>query len=131
MERLPEGLRIFLCYATEDEPDARALRRLLSEESRGASFDDCSSRNGFNADWRRQAWEKIASCDAVACLVGDATHLSEPVHWEIEAAATLGKRILAYALAPSSNVIPGALRVRGVAVRRLAPEPARELIGAA
>ena len=126
MERLPDGLRIFLCYASEDERDAGRLKRLLSVESRGSRFDACSVRRGFHEDWRRRAWEKIAACDAVVCLVGETTHLSEPVNWEIEAAAAMGKRILAYTLAPSFRAAPDALRARGVPVRRLAPEPARE-----
>lgn len=124
MERLPDGLRIFLCYATEDERDAGRLKRLLSEESRGSRFDACSAQYEFHENWRRRVWEKIAACDAVACLVGETTYLSEPVNWEIEAAAAMGKRILAYALAPSFRAAPDALRARGVPVRRLEPEPA-------
>ena len=131
MERLPERLRIFPLLRDGGRAGCSRIEAAALRGEQGASFDDCSARGGFNADWRRQAWEKIAACDVVACLVGDATHLSEPVGWEIEAAAAQGKQIFAYALAPHSCVIPGALRVRGIAVRRLATESARELVGAA
>ena len=120
MERLPAGARVFLSYATEDERRTRRFRQFLYEENAVAAFDDCSVRNGFRENWRQEAWEKIAACDAVACLVGEETYLSEPVSWEIEAAVALGKPVLAFTLVPFPVVVPRALQDNGIGILRFA-----------
>ena len=116
---MTDARRVFLSYATEDEEHAAYFRRLASEERAGLTFDDCAVRDGFSEDWRGRVREKLAACDVVACLVGEGTHLSEPVGWEIGAAIALGKPVVAYALVPRPVVVPKVLRENGVRMRRL------------
>ena len=125
MERLPAGARVFLSYATDDERRTRRFRQFLYEENDVAAFDDCSVRDGFRENWRQEAWEKIAACDVVACLIGEKTYLSEPVNWEIETALGLGKTTLAYVL-PSAVVLPPALRDNGIRACMIDLQPDRE-----
>ena len=121
MNGLTAATRVFLSYATEDEEHAARFRQLISEEQMGLTFDDCAVRHGFSENWRVRVREKIAFCDAVACVVGEGTHLSEPVGWEIEAAITLGKPVFAFTLVPSPVVVPKALRDNDVGVHHLSP----------
>ena len=119
MERLSGVSRVFLSYATEDEEYTASFRRLASEQYAELRFDDCAVRDGFSENWRATVWEKLAACDVVVCLVGEGTYLSEPVGWEIEAATTLGKPVIAYTLVPWPVVVPRVLREHGVGMRRI------------
>ncbi len=121
MDGLGSATRVFLSYATEDEEHAARFRQLISEARAGLIFDDCAVRDGFSENWRARVREKISACDAVVCLVGEETYLSEPVGWEIEAAAMLDKPVLAFTLVPWPVVVPKALRGHGVGMHRLAP----------
>lgn len=121
MNGLADASKVFLSYATEDEEHAARFRRLISEDRAGLTFDDCAVRDGFSENWRLRVRQKIALCDVVACLVGEETHLSEPVGWEIEAAVTLGKPVLAFTLVSWPVVVPKALRDHGVEMQRIAP----------
>ena len=120
MNGMTGASKVFLSYATEDEEHAACFRRLAWEKRAELTFEDCAVRDGFSADWRAMVQEKIAVSDVVACLVGEETHLSEPVGWEIEAAITLGKPVLAFILVPWPVVVPEVLRDNGVGVHRLA-----------
>ena len=111
---LATASKVFLSYTTEDEEHAACFRRLAWEKRAELTFEDCAVRDGFSADWRAMVQEKIAVSDVVACLVGEETHLSEPVGWEIEAAISLGKPVLAFALFPWPVAVPGALRSHGI-----------------
>ena len=128
MNELAEASKVFLSYATEDEPVAGRFRQLAWEEVAGLTFYDCAVRDGFNENWRQEALEKIAASDVVACLVGETTYLSEPVNWEIETADRLGKKTVAYAFTPVA-VLPTALWDSGVEVRRLSSQPSLESAG--
>lgn len=121
MNGLATATRVFLSYATEDEEHAACFRRLVSEQRAELTFDDCAVRDGFNENWRLRVREKIAACDVVACLIGEETYLSEPVDWEIEAAVTLSKPVLAFALAAWPVAVPKALQNHGIGMHRLDP----------
>ena len=64
--------------------------------------------------WKRDVEGIIRSCTATICMVGDTTHRSEAVNWEIRKSAALGKLVLAFYLQSTSASIPTALFEIGV-----------------
>ena len=111
-----KALSVFLSYATEDESHARSLQRVLGTRSPSISFEDCAVVDGFDEEWRRTVLSKMKRCEAVVCLVGPKTHLSEPVNWEIEVTAKQGKPIVALSLEPNVAPLPRALEALGVSL---------------
>jgi len=57
---------------------------------------------------RRVISQRISNCGRLLCIVGEETHTSEWVTWEIEKAVELGKSIIAVKTA-KSNTTPLAL----------------------
>lgn len=107
---------IFVSYRADNE--GKLYKNLLvawSNNDNGhfdIKFRDSSigvSLNSTNASYiRRVIKEKIKSSSTILCLIGENTHSSEWVNWEIEIASELGKKIVAVKI-KNSYVSPSAI----------------------
>lgn len=94
--------KIFVSYRADEE--GRRYKNLLvawseNENFPRISFYDTSigtSINSVNAYYIKQViLDRIKNSNIVLCLIGENTHQSEWVNWEIEKAKELNKRIIA------------------------------------
>lgn len=105
--------RMFVSY---DHDNDRLYRRLLEAWNAGSEFvlDFSDPAPGFSAGGldaaalRRAVAGKIGEAEIFLCLVGQHTHNSPWVAWEIAQAAALGKEIVAVKI-DSSNATPAGL----------------------
>lgn len=94
--------KIFVSY--KDDYEGRTHKNLLVAWSENKNFPEISfydnsvgtSINSTNAYYIKQViLEKIKKSDVFLCLIGEHTHKSEWVKWEIEKAKELDKQIVA------------------------------------
>lgn len=94
--------KIFISYRNDRE--GGMYKELLVAWSKNpifpdVSFEDISIGTSINSDdayyIKRRINEKIQSADLILCLVGENTHKSDWVNWEIETAYNMGKPISA------------------------------------
>lgn len=97
------GKKVFVSYHSAKE-DTRYKNLLVAWSSNDngtfdIKFDDTSvgvSINSDNATYiKRVIKTKISDCSVFLCLVGENTHNSDWVKWEIDTAVELGKKIVA------------------------------------
>ena len=89
---------VFLSFVAEDLDRVNLFRGQARNKNSSLSFDDYSVRVPYtstNADYiRSQIRAKIRQASVLICLIGKTTHTSPWVQWEINTAATEGKRLL-------------------------------------
>lgn len=102
-----DTLHVFFSYRTDDKDRVRDVNAALRQLLPSFPFDDVSLRVPFTDDWQTHALTVLESCHAFVCVVGQDTHASGPVDWEIRQAHRLGKPLTItrlsheYALPPS------------------------------
>jgi hypothetical protein len=92
--------KTFLSFRGEDEFKVWTLRGLAEFKNVAFDMDDVSLRKAVESKddtyIRSIIRDKIRSCDACVCLLGENTHRSRKwVPWEIDLAVQEGKRLLA------------------------------------
>lgn len=102
--------KIFVSY--RDDEEGRTHKNLLVAWSENKSFPEISfydnsvgtSINSENAKYiKYKISDKIANSNVFLCLVGEHTHKSEWVAWEIKKAKELGKKIIAVKISKNYN----------------------------
>ena len=90
--------RVFLSFKIEDKPYVDGIRLMKFHPSTSLEFYDESVRspyNSVNANYiRGKIKAKIERCSRTICLLGEHTHASEWVNWELETAIANGHKIL-------------------------------------
>lgn len=95
--------KTFVSYRADSE-GTRYKNLLVAWSNHSTRFPDIKFRdesigvsiNSIDANYiKRRIKEKIESSDVFLCLVGENTHKSDWVNWEIEQAALLNKKIVA------------------------------------
>jgi len=102
-------LNVFLSFATEDKHLVDLFRGQAKNEHSGLEFRDYSVKEPFDAAWKINCERIIGLCSVLICLVGEDTHRSDAVNWEIKKAEELGKGIMAVCLAKPDPPLPEAL----------------------
>lgn len=92
---------VFISFAMADRWARDLLVRELRRPGVGLEFVDLSIREELGSSWRESCRERIGRSDGTVVLLGESTHSSGPVRWEIEETLHQGKRMFAV------NVPPG------------------------
>lgn len=125
---------VFLSFVEEDLELVRLFRGHARNKNSALSFDDYSVKVPYNskdaAYIRTKIAAKIQASSVLVCLVGEDTHKSAWVNWEIRTAADKGKTIIGVRLASSrTDVLPSALTEAGAKVSGWNIDSIVELIG--
>ncbi len=100
---------VFLSFTMEDR-DLVNLFRAQAESSQSALvFRDYPIKEAFEYAWKTNAERLIRSCSVTICLIGETTHRSKAVDWEIRRSAELDKSIVAVAIASPTPIVPPSL----------------------
>lgn len=90
--------RIFLSFKIEDKPYVDGIRLMRFHPGTSLDFYDESVRTPYNSVdagyIRGKIKAKIERCSRTICLLGDQTHTSKWVNWELETARAYGHQIL-------------------------------------
>ena len=111
-------MNIFLSYKWEDRAYVNGLAGLLKNPNNEYRHIPINERE----DYRNQGREAVRNylrglineCDAIICLVGENTHSSDWVKYEVEVARSLGKNIIAVRINNTSGGLPSLLRSWGI-----------------
>ncbi len=89
---------VFLSFVEEDLELVKLFRGQARNKNSALAFDDYSVKAPYNstdADYiRAQIMAKIRVSSVLLCLIGQHTHKSKWVEWEIETAVELGKKVI-------------------------------------
>ncbi|MEI6077910.1 MAG: TIR domain-containing protein [Verrucomicrobiota bacterium] len=99
----------FRIFFSNRNTDRNRVDRLLAElESLlpNMPFEDVSKEVPISDQWQVVATTIFASCDAVVCLVGQDTHESEAIAWEIREAHRLNKPLVIVKMSPEHALPP-------------------------
>lgn len=101
------GKHAFLSFVVEDKDLVTLFRGQARNKNSDLEFNDYSVTVPFNsedADYiRSRITERIKDASITICLIGEDTHKSSWVEWEIGKSDNLGKRLLGVRLHSSSN----------------------------
>lgn len=114
-EGLPTKRNVFLSHRREHQD---LVDRFCAQFARGPvalSLYEYSPRIASGDEWKLDVERIIRSCAATICLVGDTTHRSGPVNWEIRKSTAIGRAVLGVYLQSVTATIPPALSEIGVA----------------
>ena len=125
--------RVFLSFAAEDLPQVRGLRLLKDNPNFELDFYDESVRepvDSRNADYiKRVIRDRIRRCSVTACLIGETTHQSKWVEWELETSDEERNKIIVMALKGIDRaVLPQFVKDRGLTFHAWDPEYLARLI---
>lgn len=108
--------RVFLSFKMEDKKQVDGVRLLSWHKHVSLEFYDESVRIAYkseNAPYiRSKIREKINRSSVTVCLLGQNTHQSEWVNWELETSVELKKAVILMGLpnGPTSLKLPAAVR---------------------
>jgi hypothetical protein len=109
--------RVFLSFKGEDKPQVDDFRSKAKDQNSDIDFIDYSLNVPFrseNAEYiKRGIRERIKASSVTVVLVGEQTHESEWVDWEIRESISQGKGVIAVSL-PTSGRPPVALADHGI-----------------
>src|ERR1051325_12181979 len=111
------ALNVFVSY---DYDNDKHYKRLLQAWSANSQFNleffdqsvDVSVNSIQAGPIRRVISQRISKSDLLLCIVGEETHHSDWVDWEIEKADELGKKIVAVKV-ERDNITPSAIYGKG------------------
>jgi len=106
---------VFLSFEAGDVTLVNLFRGQAKNKNNDLEFSDYSVKDAFdsqNADYIRQQITKLIKMASVTiCLIGNDTHKSRWVNWEIGKSAELGKKLLGVRLHSSDDdIVPKALK---------------------
>ncbi len=125
--------RVFLSYAYEDIQQVRGLKILLANPNYDLDFYDESlgtAVNSQDADYVKSViGDKIRRSSVTVCLIGDGTHKSSWVNWELEKSIEEGNKIIAMALKGiTSATLPPLIKENGLTFHEWSPKYLGDLI---
>jgi hypothetical protein len=111
--------RVFLSFIAEDKDHVQGLRLLAKNPNFDIEFYDESVRTPFDSNdaeyIRRQIREKINRTTVTVCLIGEQTHNSRWVDWELRVSDEKGNKIIAMALKGVERaVLPSLIKEKGL-----------------
>jgi hypothetical protein len=77
------GPRAFISFQMEDKWARDFLLQNARDKRTDIAFVDYSVQDPFNSAWKTQCRDRIAKTKGTIVLVGQTTHKSEAVKWEI------------------------------------------------
>lgn len=111
-----EGQRnVFISFdVDEDESQVRFLASQAKDDRFPFHFRDYSVKEPFEEKWKERVRERISQTSAVIVAIGEKTHESKAVDWEIREAHRQGKKVIGVRLYKDENhKVPEAIREHG------------------
>ena len=111
-------IKIFLSYKWEDRESANVLEGLLKNPNN--KYQHLTEREQEDVRNKGENAVKnylkgiIQDCDALICLIGNDTHNATGVRYELEAAKSLSKKIVAVRIPQTTGGLPSILRSWGI-----------------
>ena len=113
MAKKLDRTNIFVSHYHEDERQIKALKSLMGEhyEMKNSSVTSEKFNRAKNPDYIKSLLKPLISwAGTFICLIGENTHNSEWVDWEIRQAGKMGKRIIGvYCHGATDADVPDAL----------------------
>ncbi len=109
------GRNVFVSYDMDnDKGMVTFLTSQAKDERFPFVFRDYSVKEPFENKWKSQVRDKISQTSAVIVGIGEKTHQSKAVDWEIREAHRQGKKVIGVRLQSSQNHrVPSALNEYG------------------
>ena len=107
-------VRVFLSFTTEDGAAAESLRENLEQRFPYLEILEHPVQESYEQDWKSHCEKKINQSEFVICLVGDSTHSSAAVAWEIGTGLALGKDIVAIQVVDGAPLLPEILQANSI-----------------
>ena len=85
---------VFISFDVDDEGMVNLLRHQAKDERFPFEFRDYSVKDPFEEGWKDEVSNLISLSSAVIVAIGENTHESEAVNWEIEEAHEQGKMVI-------------------------------------
>ena len=111
-----EGRRnVFISFdADEDKAQVRLLASQAKDGRFPFHFRDYSVKEPFEEKWKQGVRERISQTSAVIVAIGERTHESSAVDWEIREAHRQGKKVIGIRLYKDKNHrVPKAIKEHG------------------
>ncbi|MHA1146349.1 MAG: TIR domain-containing protein [Candidatus Helarchaeota archaeon] len=111
-------MNIFISYKWEDNTQYNGLKGLLENPNNNyvhfirEERDDLRSQGETYV--KNQLRKKILKSDRIICLVGNDTHSSKWVQWELEVATSQRKKIIAIRIPNTNGGSPQLIRERRI-----------------
>lgn len=113
-------MQIFISYKWEDRDWYNGLKGLLRNPNNIYQHIVQDEREDLRAKGdntvRTHLKRIIGSCNAVICLVGQDTHSSEWVQYELEVATSLQEKIIAVRIPNTTGGVPKLIQNRGIPI---------------
>jgi hypothetical protein len=100
---------VFLSFTMENMALVRLFRAQAESRHSSLIFRDYPVKEAFEYAWKTNVERLIRSCSVMICLIGETTHQSKAVDWEVRKSAELGKQILAVAIESPTPTVPPSL----------------------
>ena len=100
---------VFLSFTMEDRDLVKLFRGQAESKHSSLVFHDYPVKEVFEYAWKANVERLIRSCSVMICLIGETTHQSKAVDWEVRKSAELGKQILAVAIESPTPTVPPSL----------------------
>ena len=97
---------VFLSFTMEDMDLVNLFRGQAEGKHSSLVFHDYPVKEAFEYAWKTNVERLIRSCSVMICLIGETTHQSKAVDWEVRKSAELGKQILAVAIESPTPTVP-------------------------
>ncbi len=112
--------KIFISYKYEDNAEKNGIEGALRNPNNSIDALSVSERNDLRSQGenavKNYLRERIRKSDVVVCLIGQDTHNSQMVQWELEVATSLGKRIVPVQIRGTSGGPPKLIRDRNISI---------------
>lgn len=111
-----EGRRnVFISFdVDEDKAQVRLLASQAKDDRFPFHFRDYSVKEPFEEKWKQRVRERISQTSAVIVAIGERTHESSAVDWEIKEAHRQGKKVIGVRLYKDENHrVPKAIKEHG------------------
>lgn len=95
--------RAFISFQMEDASKRTHLVNMAKDERNDLDFVDYSVKEPWNNSWKTECAKRIAMTSGTIVIVGDTTHQSEAVRWEIEESIRQGHPLIGIWRLPGSR----------------------------
>jgi len=105
---------VFISFDMDDVGMVTLLRNQAKDDRFPFEFRDYSVKEPFESKWKSNVRNRIELTSAVIIAIGENTHKSEAVDWEIREAHRQGKRVIGVRLQRDKNhTVPKAMQEHG------------------
>ncbi len=111
IDEAERAFSVFISFDVDDEAQVNLLRSQAKDERFPFEFRDYSVKEPFEDKWKSHVKERIMQTSSFIVMIGDKTHTSLAVDWEIREAHRQGKRVIGIRISKNKSAeIPHALQ---------------------